>query len=304
MTSTDWTIRPDQRLKYLQIFKTEKDLPASMSGERARVVLTASGLSTQTLAAIWNLADRDTDGELTQEEFLIAYHLVYLATKGINYPAVTPPELIHSASTFIRASLFGLWDLPVCPTPTKPEFFKRYFAALDAAPEVSQYYRWLLISTVFLFAVYCLEWAVICPTALAITNLLAIPHLLNFFFVTRPTNLTWIVTYFAICLLDALVHIVVMIPTIVVTAKGRCTGSVATVFVFEIFMVAPFLAISFFFATRIRTLLSHGDFAWTDPSSWVRVGAPPEAVDGGTMSMHKTKEAQDRYGAAAAGPPL
>lgn len=58
-----------------------------------RKILLETGLPTETLGKIWGLSDRDKDGQLNQEEFVIATWLADQALAGKTVPDVLPPEL-------------------------------------------------------------------------------------------------------------------------------------------------------------------------------------------------------------------
>ena len=68
-------------------------------------MLLQSGLPQNVLAQIWGLADVDSDGRLSTEEFILAGHLCDLALKGEPLPpvgnlpaALVPPTLRKGAS--------------------------------------------------------------------------------------------------------------------------------------------------------------------------------------------------------------
>ena len=63
---------------------------------KARHLLLQSGLPQNILAQIWGLADVDSDGRLSTEEFILAGHLCDIALKGEPLPPVgqLPPALV------------------------------------------------------------------------------------------------------------------------------------------------------------------------------------------------------------------
>lgn len=85
----------NSQAKYLELFQ-KNDLARTgfISAAQARVILLQSGLPQQTLAKIWDLADRDDDGALSKEEFILAHHLIDLVRKGESLPTELPPDLI------------------------------------------------------------------------------------------------------------------------------------------------------------------------------------------------------------------
>jgi hypothetical protein len=69
-----------------------------LSGEVAFGLLSSSGLMQDDLALIWELADQDKDGNLTEEEFILCMYLINAKLRGIlpKIPdKVTPELLIH-----------------------------------------------------------------------------------------------------------------------------------------------------------------------------------------------------------------
>ncbi|GBM98018.1 Intersectin-1 [Araneus ventricosus] len=65
-----------------------------LTGAQARNILVNTGLSQPILAQIWTLADIDSDGRLSCEEFVLALHLAESVKAGDALPSFLPPELI------------------------------------------------------------------------------------------------------------------------------------------------------------------------------------------------------------------
>ena len=65
-----------------------------VSGAAAKPVLSASGLPTQQLRKIWELADIDKDNKLDHEEFTVAKFLVELAMQERPLPETLPVGMI------------------------------------------------------------------------------------------------------------------------------------------------------------------------------------------------------------------
>jgi intersectin len=57
-----------------------------------------TGLSQNTLAQVWTLADYDKDGKLSQDEFIIAMHLCDFAKAGNTLPSTLPADLVPQRS--------------------------------------------------------------------------------------------------------------------------------------------------------------------------------------------------------------
>lgn len=95
---TTWIISDAQRSSYIKLFKeldTNKD--GLLTGNETREHLTKSKIKVDQLAKIWALSERDKDGKLNEEEFIIAQFLVDMCKKVGNIPDVLPQELIDSA---------------------------------------------------------------------------------------------------------------------------------------------------------------------------------------------------------------
>jgi hypothetical protein len=86
---------------YKQIFSQHaKD--GFINGPQAFEMFTRSGLANDQLAHIWELSDMDLDSQLSQQEFLVAMHLISLTRAGNPIPESTPAELVASASSTPR----------------------------------------------------------------------------------------------------------------------------------------------------------------------------------------------------------
>lgn len=64
------------RDNYLKIFHTSNPEAGKLSGAKAKHIFGASGLNEEAMAAIWNQADQDKDGCLTEKEFVHAMCLI------------------------------------------------------------------------------------------------------------------------------------------------------------------------------------------------------------------------------------
>lgn len=82
-----WTIKTDDRRRYHQIFQNvSTSMSGKLSGVQAKNFLSESKLAEVDLALIWQLADSDKDGALSEQEFSIAMHLTNLRLHGIELP--------------------------------------------------------------------------------------------------------------------------------------------------------------------------------------------------------------------------
>uniref|UniRef100_A0A182SXE5 Epidermal growth factor receptor substrate 15-like 1 n=1 Tax=Anopheles maculatus TaxID=74869 RepID=A0A182SXE5_9DIPT len=91
--STDWSMKPEKRQQYEQLFDSLGPMNGLLPGAKVRITLLNSKLPMDTLGRIWDLADQDRDGSLDKHEFCVAMHLVYEALDKRAIPAVLPPQL-------------------------------------------------------------------------------------------------------------------------------------------------------------------------------------------------------------------
>uniref|UniRef100_A0A182JUQ1 Epidermal growth factor receptor substrate 15-like 1 n=1 Tax=Anopheles christyi TaxID=43041 RepID=A0A182JUQ1_9DIPT len=91
--STDWSMKPEKRQQYEQLFDSLGPMNGLLPGAKVRMTLMNSKLPVETLGRIWDLADQDRDGSLDKHEFCVAMHLVYEALDKRAIPAVLPPQL-------------------------------------------------------------------------------------------------------------------------------------------------------------------------------------------------------------------
>ncbi|KAJ1787200.1 endocytosis defective- protein, partial [Coemansia sp. RSA 2399] len=90
------TISSDERQQYQQHFLNANPIDGKLPGSVARANLLQSGLTSQQLGDIWELADIDKDGALDFDEYCIALKLVFSLLHHIipAIPPVLPPGLI------------------------------------------------------------------------------------------------------------------------------------------------------------------------------------------------------------------
>ncbi|KAL7034393.1 hypothetical protein ACKWTF_007946 [Chironomus riparius] len=93
INNTDWTVKPDERAKYQQLFISLQPESGILPGNKVKGVLMNSKLPIDTLSTIWELADQDKDGSLDEHEFIVAMHLVYKALDSRAIPSSLPKEL-------------------------------------------------------------------------------------------------------------------------------------------------------------------------------------------------------------------
>uniref|UniRef100_A0A4W6G243 Epidermal growth factor receptor pathway substrate 15 n=1 Tax=Lates calcarifer TaxID=8187 RepID=A0A4W6G243_LATCA len=91
-----WVVSPADKAKYDELFnKTDSDLDGLVSGPEVRDIFLKTGLSSATLARIWELCDIGDIGKLTREQFALALHLInQKLTKGLDPPQSLSQEMI------------------------------------------------------------------------------------------------------------------------------------------------------------------------------------------------------------------
>ena len=70
-SNTDWSIKPDEKIKYQQLFISLQPNNNILPGNKVKGLLMDSKLPIDTLSTIWELADQDKDGSLDEYEFTI-----------------------------------------------------------------------------------------------------------------------------------------------------------------------------------------------------------------------------------------
>uniref|UniRef100_A0A6B2KZ69 EF-hand domain-containing protein n=1 Tax=Arcella intermedia TaxID=1963864 RepID=A0A6B2KZ69_9EUKA len=87
-----------QYMKYKETFDQTKDPKTAMvGGAEAFNLFTLSGLDTEVLAMIWQLADMNSDNFLNEMEFAVAMHLIHHRKNGGDIPNAVPVSLLNSA---------------------------------------------------------------------------------------------------------------------------------------------------------------------------------------------------------------
>lgn len=94
-SASDWAVPQSSKLKFTQLFNaTDKTRSGFLTGTQARGILLQTKVPQQILAQIWAMSDRDSDGRLGCEEFVLALYLCEMYATGKQIPAELPPELI------------------------------------------------------------------------------------------------------------------------------------------------------------------------------------------------------------------
>lgn len=93
--SAEWAIPQSSKLKFTQLFNaTDKTRSGFLTGTQARGILLQTKVPQQILAQIWSMSDRDSDGRLGCEEFVLALYLCEMYATGKPIPSELPPDLI------------------------------------------------------------------------------------------------------------------------------------------------------------------------------------------------------------------
>ena len=136
--TSDWAVPPQEKVQYdAQFARLDTNKQGYVGGEQAVGFFSNSRLSENDLAQIWDLADITQSGQLNQDEFAVAMHLIrqQLNSKGtlpmtlphnlvppsmrqnvVTPQATAPPPKPKSAAD----DLFGL-DSLAAPTPQVPQ---------------------------------------------------------------------------------------------------------------------------------------------------------------------------------------
>ena len=145
--SSDWTVKPEEKLKYEQLFESLQPVEGIIPGNKVKGLLMDSKLPIETLSTIWELADQDKDGSLDKHEFIIAMHLVYQALAKRVIPSVLPKELLKpktpepSFNTGFVAN-FDMVEIPMAAPIPIPMSMPMQMASVP--PPLSELFKFLI----------------------------------------------------------------------------------------------------------------------------------------------------------------
>lgn len=92
---SDWLISPQEKASYDNLFKGVDTMGRGfITGDQAVRFFSDSGLPEDVLAGIWDLADINSEGQLSKDEFAVAMYLIRQQRKGDQLPTTLPPSLI------------------------------------------------------------------------------------------------------------------------------------------------------------------------------------------------------------------
>ncbi|KAL5116673.1 hypothetical protein ACEQ8H_005422 [Pleosporales sp. CAS-2024a] len=113
--ANDWLISPQEKASYDNLFKgVDTAGRGFITGDQAVRFFSDSGLPEDVLAGIWDLADINSEGQLSRDEFAVAMYLIRQQRKGDHLPTTLPPSLIPP-------SLRTAANQSVPPAPPAPQ---------------------------------------------------------------------------------------------------------------------------------------------------------------------------------------
>lgn len=94
----DWDIKPSEWTRYRDVFiRQDTDKDGYVDAPRLLALVTRSKIPRQQLVNIIALCDLDRDGRFTEEEFILATHMVTKVRQGFEIPTSLPPVLRAAA---------------------------------------------------------------------------------------------------------------------------------------------------------------------------------------------------------------
>ncbi|RDA92248.1 hypothetical protein CP533_5696 [Ophiocordyceps camponoti-saundersi (nom. inval.)] len=143
LNSTDWAITPAEKERFDQLYATiDKGRKGYITGDEAVPFFSQSNLSEDVLAQIWDLADFNSQGQLTTEGFAIAMYLIRQQRGGRSaaLPATLPANLIPPSvrSQQRPASAFDPPPMTQPPPPQPKSALDDLFGLDSSAPAPAQ----------------------------------------------------------------------------------------------------------------------------------------------------------------------
>ncbi|KAF4554033.1 Cytoskeletal-regulatory complex EF hand-like protein [Elsinoe fawcettii] len=144
-TGSNWLITPQEKAKYDQFFDNiDTNRSGYLTGEQAVKFFNDSGLSEETLASIWDLADIRSEGQLNRDEFAVAMYLIRQSRSGSSLPAFLPAALVPPSmrnqpqaqpqQQQAAPSTAPNFDVPSNNTPQMPKSAADDLFGLDSSP--------------------------------------------------------------------------------------------------------------------------------------------------------------------------
>ncbi|KAA8620211.1 EF-hand 4 multi-domain protein [Pyrenophora tritici-repentis] len=131
---SDWLISPQEKASYDNLFKGVDTMGRGfITGDQAVRFFSDSGLPEDVLAGIWDLADINSEGQLSKDEFAVAMYLIRQQRKGDQLPTTLPPSLIPpSLRTPANQAMPVTAPQPPPPVPRAPKSAADDLFGLDA----------------------------------------------------------------------------------------------------------------------------------------------------------------------------
>jgi epidermal growth factor receptor substrate 15 len=118
-TGSDWLISPQEKSSYDNLFKSVDTANRGfITGDQAVRFFSESGLPEDVLAGIWDLADINSEGQLSRDEFAVAMYLIRQQRKGDQLPTTLPPSLIPPS---LRTAANQSVPVPTQAAPPAPQ---------------------------------------------------------------------------------------------------------------------------------------------------------------------------------------
>jgi epidermal growth factor receptor substrate 15 len=115
-TGSDWLISPQEKSSYDNLFNgVDKAGRGFITGDQAVRFFSDSGLPEDVLAGIWDLADINSEGQLSKDEFAVAMYLIRQQRKGDQLPTTLPPSLIPPSLRTAANQSVPVQTLPQLP---------------------------------------------------------------------------------------------------------------------------------------------------------------------------------------------
>lgn len=132
-TGSDWLISQQEKASYDNLFNgVDKSGRGFITGDQAVRFFSDSGLPEDVLAGIWDLADINSEGQLSKDEFAVAMYLIRQQRKGDQLPTTLPPSLIPPSLRTAANQAGGSQQLQPPPPIPQPKSAADDLFGLDA----------------------------------------------------------------------------------------------------------------------------------------------------------------------------
>lgn len=137
----DWLVTPADKGRFDQLYATlDKTNKGYITGEEAVPFLSQSNLSEDALAQVWDLADVNSQGHLSRDEFAVAMYLIrqQRLNPSTPLPSTLPPNLVPPSlrSQSRQRPAASPFDPPPMdrPAPPQPKSAMEDLFGLDTSP--------------------------------------------------------------------------------------------------------------------------------------------------------------------------